>query len=160
MFMLPLGSYLETDKSFYQTIIDNNIFRPLGWRLKTPPFPYHLIGTVIYRSKNKNSIAVVQQTNGQRETHTVSIGDKLGDITVIDIQSKKVILDKAGKKITLRITQQYLNIPRSIPVPTQMSHTKDKTEHVVPPPIEVASPHIDADTDEDTEYTYEFRDDY
>jgi len=29
----------ETNDNFFRVIIDNNIFRPLGWRASPPPFP-------------------------------------------------------------------------------------------------------------------------
>ena len=153
-----LAVSVEIDEAYYQTIIDNNIFRPLGWRPKAPSFPYQLIGTITYSSIKKKSTAVIQEKNVERKTHTVSIGDKFGDITVIDIQPKKVILDRTGKKITLRITQQFLNTPRSIP--TQVAEIKNRTEHIAPLSIEVSSQNIEEDPGEDAEFTYEFRDDY
>ena len=158
--MLLCDSYPETGNSFYQTIIDNNLFRPLGWRPKTLPFPYRLIGTVTYNSNNKKPIAVIQETNGQRESHIVSIGDQLRDITVIDIQSKKVILDKKDKKIILRITQQYLHSHSfNSNSNTDVRH-KSHPVSVSPRPIESPSPTLDMEIDQATEYLYIFRDDY
>ena len=36
----------ETE-AFYRTIIDNNLFRPLGWTPPRPIEPYRLIGTIL-----------------------------------------------------------------------------------------------------------------
>ena len=36
-------SFQETE--FYRTIIDNNLFRPLGWEPERPKEPFRLIGT-------------------------------------------------------------------------------------------------------------------
>ena len=86
--------------AFYKTIIDHNLFRPLGW---TPPNnepAYSLVGTAV----NPNG-AISQATLLEKRSnryHFVTIGTTLGDITVTDIQAKRVILDKAGENITLK----------------------------------------------------------
>ena len=85
---------------FYKVIIDNNLFRPLGW---TPPNnepAYSLVGTAV----DANG-AIAQATLLEKRSnryHFVTVGQKLGDITVKDIQAKQVILDKAGEPITLK----------------------------------------------------------
>ena len=86
--------------AFYRTIIDYNLFRPLGW---TPPKDepsYKLESTAV----DKNGI-ISQATLLERRSnryHFVTIGTKLGDVTVKDIQDGKVTLDKAGEAITLK----------------------------------------------------------
>ena len=35
------------NSDFYHTIIDNNLFRPLGWTPPRPQEPYRLLGTII-----------------------------------------------------------------------------------------------------------------
>lgn len=86
--------------AFYETIIDNDLFRPLGW---TPPNnepSYSLVGTAV----NPNG-AISQATLLERRSnryHFVTIGTKIGDMTVKDIQAKKVIFDKTGETVTLR----------------------------------------------------------
>lgn len=88
------------NEAFYKVIIDNNIFRPLGW---TPPNnepAYSLIGTVV----DANG-AIAQATLLEKRSnryHFVTIGETLGDITVKDIQAKQVVLEKEGKPITLK----------------------------------------------------------
>ncbi|RKU22716.1 hypothetical protein C6499_19555 [Candidatus Poribacteria bacterium] len=89
--------------AFYKTIIDHNLFRPLGW---TPPNnepSYNLISTAV----NPNG-AISQATLLEKRSnryHFVTIGTKLGDMTVKDIEARRVILDKAGETITLKTSE-------------------------------------------------------
>ncbi|RKU06987.1 hypothetical protein C6503_24760 [Candidatus Poribacteria bacterium] len=90
-------------EAFYRTIIDNNIFRPLGWRPPVPREPYRLLGTVLSRDAHTPPKAIIQTTAGQ-QTYTVTTGEQLDtNITVTDIQPRMVILDKAGQQITLKL---------------------------------------------------------
>ena len=99
------------NEAFYKTIIDNNLFRPLGW---TPPNnepAYSLIGTAV-DANGKISQATLLEKRSNRY-HFVRIGTKLGDTTVKDIQAKQVILDKAGEPITLKAgALQFLTTSR------------------------------------------------
>ncbi len=92
--------------AFYKTIIDHNLFRPLGW---TPPNnepAYSLVGTAV-DSNGAISQATLLEKRSNRY-HFVSIGTKLGDMTVKDIQSRQVTLDKAGENITLKTGELQL----------------------------------------------------
>ena len=90
------------DSDFYRTIIDNNLFRPLGWRPPRPREPYRLIGTIIPTDGIADARAILQTTRGST-TYTVTQGDTLdADTTVINIQAKQVILEKAGQQRTLK----------------------------------------------------------
>ena len=87
--------------AFYKTIIDHNLFRPLGW---TPPNnepSYSLIGTKAVDANGAISQATLLEKRSNRY-HFVTIGTKLGDMTVKDIQAKQVTLDKAGETIKLK----------------------------------------------------------
>lgn len=99
------------ESAFYRTIVDNNIFRPLGW---TPPKPmpmYHLLGTVI--SIDGISVQAILQEIGSERLHFVTVGDKVGDATVGEILSKQVTLDKTDQTITLKLgTLQLLSLSR------------------------------------------------
>ncbi|MDE0685260.1 MAG: hypothetical protein OXI63_20220 [Candidatus Poribacteria bacterium] len=94
----------EGDDSFYRTIINNNIFRPLGW---TPPRPvesYRLIGTILPRDANTPPTAIIETTAG-KTTSIVSVGDALDPETeVVSIESKSVVLDSGGVHRTLRLS--------------------------------------------------------
>ena len=88
------------NETFYKTIIDNNLFRPLGW---TPPNnepAYSLIGTAVDPNGRISQATLLEKRSNRY--HFVRIGTKLGDMTVKDIQAEQVILDKAGKPVTLK----------------------------------------------------------
>ena len=100
--------------AFYTTIIDHNLFRPLGW---TPPNnepAYSLIGTKAVDSNNAISQATLLERRSNRY-YFVTIGSKVGDMTVKDIQAEEVTLDKAGETITLKQNWklQFLTAKRS-----------------------------------------------
>ncbi len=98
--------------AFYKTIIDHNLFRPLGW---TPPNnepSYGLVGTKVVDPNEGISQATLLEKRSNRY-HFVTIGTKVGDMTVTDIQAKRVTLDKAGEAITLKTGElQLLTVKR------------------------------------------------
>ena len=99
----PLRPQDSTLPDFYQTIIDNNLFRPLGWQPPRPIEPYRLIGTIIPTDGITGAQAILQTTRG-KTTYIVTRGDTLGaGTTVIDIQAKQVTLEKAGQQRTLKL---------------------------------------------------------
>ena len=86
---------------FYRTIIDNNLFRPLGWTPPCPIEPYRLLGTKLARDANTPPQAIVQAVT-TNTTHIVTLGSNLGvDTQVVDIQSKQVTLSTQGQQRTL-----------------------------------------------------------
>ena len=99
------------NEAFYKTIIDNNLFRPLGW---TPPNnepAYSLVGTAVDANGTISQATLLEKRSNRY--HFVTIGTKLGDMTVKDIQAKQVTLDKAGKPVTLKTgTLQFLTTSR------------------------------------------------
>ena len=98
-------------EAYYRTIIDNNLFRPLGWTSPRPREPYRLLGTKLSRDANTPPQAIIQSTAGQT-TYIVSTGDKLDASTeVVSIESKQVTLSSNGQQRTLRLnTAVYLNL--------------------------------------------------
>ena len=97
--------------AFYKVIIDNNLFRPLGW---TPPNnepAYSLIGTAVGTDGAVSQATLLEKRSNRY--HFVKIGTKLGDMTVKDIQAKQVTLDKSGKPVTLKTGElQFLTTSR------------------------------------------------
>ncbi len=72
------------DTAFYRTIVDNNLFRPLGWQPPRKSEPYRLISTILPTDQSMPKI--------------VTIGEILDtDTTVIDIKPKQVTLKTNGK---------------------------------------------------------------
>ena len=97
-----LTDFQDTD--FYRTIINNNIFRPLGWRPPRPVEPYRLIGTLLPRAANTPPKAVIESTAGKR-TYIVWIGENIdADTEVISIESKSVVLETGGEPRTLHLS--------------------------------------------------------
>ena len=91
------------DSDFYRTIIDNNLFRPLGWRPARPQEPYRLIGTILPTDGKTDAQAILQTTQGNT-TYTVTRGDTLdADTTITNIQPKQVTLEKAEQQRTLNL---------------------------------------------------------
>ena len=93
---------------FYRTIVDNNLFRPLGWCLPRKKEPYRLLGTILPTDGETPPHAIVQRTTAGN-TYTVRIGEMLDtDTTVVDIQPKQVTLEKAGVRRTLHLNATSL----------------------------------------------------
>ena len=86
---------------FYQFIIDNNLFRPLGYRPPRPAPNYQFIGTII--SENDVDTKAIILDLSTRVLHTAGIDERIGEkVTVKEIKKKQVILvDTTGDMITL-----------------------------------------------------------
>lgn len=100
------------ESAFYRTIVENNIFRPLGW---TPPKPipvYRLLGTVI--STDGASLQTILQEIASGHLYFLTVGDKVGDAIVTEILAKQVKLDNAGQVMTLKMDRlQFLSPTRT-----------------------------------------------
>lgn len=100
------------DADFYRTIIDNNLFRPLGWMPPTAQPKYQLLGTVISVDGTKRQ-AILQEITSAR-LYFLTVGERLGDATLREILSKEVTLERAGKVFTLKQeTLQFLSSSRA-----------------------------------------------
>ena len=66
--------------AFYKTIIDHNLFRPLGWTPPNTEPSYRLIGTKAVDSNGSISQATLLERRSNRY-HFVTIGTELGDMT-------------------------------------------------------------------------------
>lgn len=90
---------LETPAEFYQVIIDNNIFRPLGWKPPKEEPEYTLIGTAIASKGADTKAFIVERRSGQ--LHIVQVDDQIGAARVKVIKAKRVILQAGDKEIIL-----------------------------------------------------------
>ena len=123
-------------EAFYRTIIDNNLFRPLGWRPPVPREPYRLIGTILPRSETHTPPqAIIESTIGNT-TYIVSIGEPLdAETEVVSIESKQVTLSTNGEQRTLSLnTAVYLN-----PLPARR-HPRRTPHTPIPTPIRTPTP--------------------
>ena len=154
----PPPPVFDVSETYYRTIIDNNLFRPLGWTPPRPIEPYRLLGTKLATDANTPPQAIIQTTAGQ-QTYIVSIGDKIDPSTeVVLIEGKQVTLSRNGQQRTLRLNtaiylnpspatrllRRTINIPRRptptpVPVnrarPTEMPTPPKLTERYRPPPL-------------------------
>lgn len=95
------------DSDFYRTIIDNNIFRPLGWTPPRPTEPYRLMGTILPCSENTPPTAIIQSTAGNT-TYIVTTGEPLDASTeVVSIEAKQVVLSTNGQRRTLKLPSGF-----------------------------------------------------
>ena len=96
------------NSDFYRTIIDNNLFRPLGWTPPRPQEPYRLLGTIIPTDAKTPPKAIIQNTV-RNQTYIFTIGDTLDtDTHVTDIQTKHIILEKNGQQRQLTLKSSFL----------------------------------------------------
>ena len=94
-------------KAYYPPIIENNLFRPLGWAPRRTIDLYRLLGTIIPTTTNALPKAIIQTTTGH-QTYIVSPGEKLdADTEVISIQQKQVTLAKKGVHRTLQLPTPF-----------------------------------------------------
>ncbi len=95
----------QPNAAFYQTIIDNNLFAPLGTQLNKKPRPggnWKLIATFTTQDPAESSAIVENTATG--EQRRVVVGDVIGDATVMTIDAKQVTLDPHGSKpVVLRL---------------------------------------------------------
>jgi len=105
----PSESIESDDNSdYYQVIVDNNLFRPLGWKPPHEEPAYTLIGTAIDPNGNQSEAFVLEKSSNQ--FYVVGIGEKVGDMVVTDIDQKEVSLNNDGETITLSSgNMQFLN---------------------------------------------------
>ena len=100
----------DIDSDFYQTIIRNNLFAPLGTDLHQKPVPganLKLIGTFVRKDAARSTALIKNETTGQQEM--LSIGEGIADdFQVVEIQCQQVTLDHLGKSIVLRLPSTML----------------------------------------------------
>ena len=85
---------------FYRVIVENNLFRPLGWQKPNREPQYTLIATLIESEGNTARAFLMDRKSNQ--SYYVAIGEKVGDAIVKDIKSNQVTLNKVGNTVTIR----------------------------------------------------------
>jgi len=91
---------LNDNSEFYQAIVDNSLFRPLGWQPPKNEPEYKLIGTAIDTIGDSSKAFVLE--NRSNQFYTVSVGQEIGNAVVKEIEKKKVTLYRNGEIITLK----------------------------------------------------------
>ena len=87
-------------EDFYRAIVENNLFRPLGWRKSNREPEYALIGTLIESKSQIAKAFLIERHSNQY--YPVSVGEKVGNATVEGIKPNEVNLNKDGETVTLR----------------------------------------------------------
>ena len=94
--------------AFYQTIIDNNIFRPLNWEPPQREPAYTLIGTAVATAGNTATAYIQEHKSNQ--FYAVTVGDQIRDATVQNITAKRVTLTTEKGLLKLSLSgPQFLN---------------------------------------------------
>jgi len=93
----------NSQKDFYQIIVSNNLFRPLGYRKPKRSSSFELIATLIDRDTGKNKALIQNTQNG--EIHYVELGEAFAGAKVKKIEPLKVTLFHDGKSQEFRISK-------------------------------------------------------
>lgn len=120
----PQGYPVDPD-AFYQTIIDNNIFRPLNWEPPQRVSAYTLLGTAI-ATDGSSAVAYIQERESD-QFYAVSVGQQVGKMTVGTIAPKRVTLTQNGVSLMLCLRR----------VPFLNPHSTRGTPTREPPPLAV-----------------------
>ena len=103
----------DTLDSYYQIIIDNNIFRPLGYKKHEWTLKLDLIGVMTYADSTKNR-AIILSNHPKHRSLTVKVGDTFLERTVTRIEARKVsYTDSNGKEEHLTIPSLFGGITAS-----------------------------------------------
>ena len=103
------------DSDFYQTIIQNNLFAPLGTVLNPQPVlgdSLVLLGTRMYPSAPVSSSAWLKNTM-TGEYREVFLGDSMAGLMLTEVESKQVTLEGTNEQVLLKLkTDIFLNAKR------------------------------------------------
>ena len=97
----PLPHLSGPPPGYYDVIVTNILFNPLGWTRPIPGPAYELIATVI-KENGKNKVLL--RHTGDRTLHYVEIGEKLGTgVSVEKVESRSVTLSENGESTVYRL---------------------------------------------------------
>ena len=95
-----------SQSNFYKVIVDNNLFRPLGYKKSKSDPAFQLIATLIDREKGESKALI--QSNKDRKIHYVRIGEAFAGAKVKKIEPFKVTLFHDGKSQEFSISRGNL----------------------------------------------------
>ena len=104
------------DGAFYQTIIEKNLFAPLGTVLTPDPEPgahLSLVGTFVSEDPSASSVLVKNATTGRH--HLLSVGEGVGDFYVLSVAPKQVRFYHHGTEVKVHLSESenlFLNTNR------------------------------------------------
>lgn len=95
--------------AYFQVIIDNNLFRPLGWTEQPKSYTdYRLLGTL---TESETPSRAILQERGSKQTRIVTLGETLGDFHVFRIQHKQLTLKKGDQLVLLLLDETLFLSP-------------------------------------------------
>ena len=110
-----------TPFSDYQSIAENNIFRPLGWEKAKPapilpvirtteiprerPAPTYTLTLTGIAKKGGEQVALIEDSQ-KKDGYFLRSGEQLKDCTVNAIGSEQIVLAKAGSEIKLALGEE------------------------------------------------------
>ena len=98
----------ESVGDFYRVIIENNLFRPLGWRKPNRDPEYALVATWIGTKGTVAKALVMERKSSQ--LYYVAQGEKVGDAIVENIAANQVSLKASDDIVTLKAeSMQFLS---------------------------------------------------
>lgn len=98
----------ESGGDFYRVIIENNLFRPLGWQRPNRDPEYALIATWIGTQEPVAKALVMERKSSQ--LYYVAKGEKIGDAVVENIAANQVNLKASDNIVTLKAeAMQFLS---------------------------------------------------
>ncbi len=98
----------EGDGNFYRVIIENNLFRPLGWRRPNRDPEYALVATWIGTQGTVAKALVMERKSSQ--LYYVAKGEKVGTAIVENIAANQVSLKASNNIVTLKAeSMQFLS---------------------------------------------------
>ena len=96
---------------YFQVIIDNNLFQPLGWKAEVKSdVPFQLVGTVL-KDALEHYQAVLKSVDTQ-QVYFVTLNEAQDGWRLVMIEPKRVVLEKGDRRITLALNEQHLFITR------------------------------------------------
>lgn len=109
---------------YFQVIIDNNLFLPLGWKAEVKSdIPFQLVGTVLTDALGYYQ-AVLKSVDTQR-VYFLTLNEAQDGWRLVTIERKRVVLEKGDRRITLALNEQHLFINR---LPRRLSHETENTD--------------------------------
>lgn len=95
-----------TGEDYYQVIITNNLFRPLGYRKPRPPPPYQLIATVTNHESGANRALLRRAKDGR--IYYVGLGEAFDNAKVERIGRRSVTILVDGRSREFRLPRTVL----------------------------------------------------
>ncbi len=89
----PPTPFFARPPDYYEVIITNNLFRPLGWTKPKPPPAFEVIATVM---KSEGRHKALMRDTRTRQVHYASIGELAAGTVIEKIEPRRVMINQDG----------------------------------------------------------------